>query len=425
MVLSIHTLITLLIILIAIAVFFALAETAMLSLNRYRLRHLVRQSHRLAKRAQQLLERPDRLLGVILFCSTFANIFASAIATLIAIHFFGQAGVMLVTIGLTLLILIFGEVAPKTLAALYPQRIAFFAAWPLYVLLQIFYPLIWTINTLANGVLKLFGVNVSHKTVEHLTHDELRTVLHEAGNRIAADYQSMLLKVLDLEKVTVEDIMVPRNEIIGIDIDEAWENILTQLTNSRHTRLPVYKDSIEQVVGILHLRKALNLLAQEKLTKDTLLDATDECYFVPEGTPLNTQLLNFRRERQRSGIVVTEYGDILGLVTLEDILEEIVGEFTTDVSAMTNKVLHPQLDGSYVVDGTMSIRDLNQMLHIDLPVTGPKTLSGLIIEYLETIPQAGTGLKIGCYPLEILQVKDNIVKTVKIFPKLVWSIVEE
>lgn len=412
---SISTLVILLVLLILIAMFFALAETAMLSINRYRLRHLAKHHHRTAKTVQQLLERPDRLLGIILFCNTFANIFASAIATLIAIHYLGQGGVMLATVGLTLLILIMGEVAPKTLAALYPEPLAFIAAWPLYLLLKILHPVIWVINAIANGVLRLIGIKVGLQAVEHLSHDELRTVVHDAGSKIPTDYQAMLLKVLDLGKATVEDIMIPRNEIVGIDLNDEWERILEQLTNSQHTRLLIYNGDIDQIVGILHLRKALNLLAQERLTKESLLEATDKGYFVPAGTFLNIQLLNFRREKQRTGIVVSEYGDIQGLVTLEDILEEIVGEFTTDIST-TSKSIHPQSDGSYLVDGTTSLRELNQLLKYKFPLNGPKTLSGLIIEYLETIPQAGTALRLAGYPMEILQVKDNVIKTVKIIP---------
>lgn len=409
------TLVILLVLLILIAMFFALAETAMLSINRYRLRHLAKHHHRTAKIVQQLLDRPDRLLGIILLCNTFANIFASAIATLIAIHYFGQAGVMLATVGLTLLILIMGEVTPKTLAALYPQPLAFISAWPLFILLKILYPFIWIINAVANGLLRLVGIKVGLKAVEHLSHDELRTVLDEAGSKIPTDYQNMLLKVLDLGKVTIEDIMIPRNEIIGIDLNDEWERILEQLTNSQHTRLLIYNGDIDQVVGILHLRKALNLLAQERLTKESLIEATDKCYFVPASTSLNVQLLNFRREKQRTGVVVSEYGDLQGLVTLEDILEEIVGEFTTDIST-TSKSIHPQSDGSYLVDGTTSLRELNHLLKYKFPLTGPKTLSGLIIEYLETIPQAGTALRLAGYPMEILQVKDNVIKTVKIIP---------
>lgn len=404
--------------LIALSMFFALAETALLSVNRYRVRHLVRHHHRLARRVQQLLDRPDRMLGVILLCDTFADIFASAIATLLAIHYYGEHSILWVTIALTFVVLVFGEIAPKTLATIHPMRFALFSAWPLIILLKILYPLVWLTNTIANGVLKLFGIRIQKRALEHLSHEELRTVVHDAGSRLPADYRAMLLKVLDLEKVTVEDIMVPRGEIVGIDVEEEWDLILEQLTTAQHTRLPVYRADIDQVLGILHVRKALNLLAKEKLDKDSMLAALEENYFVPEGTPLNVQLINFRREKRRIGCVVNEYGDIQGLVTLEDVLEEIVGEFTTDIAALMSKVLHPQADGSYLVDGSIAVRELNQLLHCDLPTEGPKTLSGIIIEYLEMIPSAGTALKIGDQPMEIMQVKDNTVKTVRMMPRV-------
>jgi Mg2+/Co2+ transporter CorB len=411
----IPTLVTLLIFLIVISVFFSLAEAAMLSVNRYRLRHLVKHHHPLAKRVQQLLERPDRLLGVVLLCDTFADILATAIATLLALHYFGTEGVLPVTLLMTVVVLIFGEIAPKTLATIYPQQISFIAAWPLIILLKIIYPIVWFTNTLANGVLLLFGVKVQKKNVmEHLTHEELGTVLREAGGRIPADYLSMLLKVLNLEKVTVDDIMITRSEIVGIDSSEDWDVILEQLTNSQYTRMPIYQENIDHVQGMLHVRKALNLLAQEKLNKETLLEAAEEIYYVPEETPLNIQLLNFRREKRRIGLVVNEYGDIEGLVTLEDILEEIVGEFTTDVAELTSRMIHPQADGSYIVDGSINVREINTLLHANLPTDGPRTLSGLIIEYLEMIPQASVALHIDGVYLEIVQIKENVIKTVKV-----------
>ncbi len=409
------TLIVLLISLILLHIFFSLAEAAMLSINRYRLRHLARQ-HPLAKRVQQLLERPDRLLSIILLCNTFTDIFASAIATLIAVHYLGEEGIILATIALTTLVLIFCEIAPKTLATLRPQPIAFFAAWPLIILQRILYPVVWLTNLLANTVLRLFGVKMQKRQIEHLSREELTTLLHEMGGRIPQDYLVMLLKILDLEKVTVDDIMVPRNEIIGINLSDDWDEILTQLTTSHYTRLPVYEEDIDNVIGMLHQRKALNLTAQERLNKETLREATEEVYFIPEGTPLNIQLLKFQREKRRVGLVVNEYGEIQGLVALEDVLEEIVGEFTTDIAAMTSKLLHPQPDGSYLVDGSMNIRDLNRVLNADLPTNGPKTLSGLIIEYLETIPKSAVALRLGNLAMEIVQVKENVIKTVKIIP---------
>jgi len=413
----IPSLFVLLAFLLSLSVFFSLAETALLSVNRYRIRHLVRHKHHLAKRVQELLERPDRMLGVILLCDTFADILASAIATLIAIHYLGDKGVVVSTICMTVLVLIFGEIAPKTLATMYPQKIAFFSAWPLIILLRFLYPFVWFVNSIANGLLRLFGIKVRKLTLEHLSHEEFATLLREAGGKIPADYQHMLLKILDLEKVTVEDIMVPRNEITGIDISEDWDTILAQLTTSQYTRLPVYDGDIDQVVGILHLRKIIYLLEQEKLDKESLLEATESIYFIPEGTSLNIQLLNFRYEKRRLGFVVDEYGEIQGLLTLEDILEEIVGEFTSDLSAITDILLHPQPDGSYLVDGSINIRDLNRLLHCQLPTTGPKTLSGLIIEYLEAIPQSAIALRMDNLILEIVQVKDNVIKKVRITPE--------
>lgn len=412
-----YFLIGLLIFLIVMVIFFSLAETAMLSINRYRLRHLVRKGSVLASYVQQLLETPDRLLGVILLGATFMNIAAASVSTVLAIHLYGQGMLMTETFILTLVILIIGEVAPKTLAALYPQQIAFIVVWPLRILLKVLYPVVWSVNLCANSFLKLFGVNVKKSHPEHLSREELASVLHEAGGRIPVDYQIMLLKILDLEKATVEDIMVPRNEIVGIDLNEDWHEILEQITHSQHTRLLLYKDSLEDVVGMLYVRKVLNLLTNEKLTKTTLVEAAEPLYFIPANTPLNVQLINFRHEKRRSGLLVNEYGDIQGLVTLEDILEEIVGEFTTNISAV-NKTIHPQADGSYLVDGGINIRDLNRLLDCDFSTQGPRTLSGLIIEYLEMIPSANTALRLNHYPMEVMQVKDNMIKTVRILPKL-------
>ncbi len=411
---NVHFLFFLLGFFILISVFFSLAETAFLSVNPYRVRHMVRHHHKLARRVQLLLERPDRMLGIILLCDTFADIFASAIATMIAVHYFGERGIIPATIILTFIVLIFGEIAPKTLATLHPLRIALTSAWPLTILLRVLYPLVWLANQVANGLLRLFGVHVQKRTLEHLSHEELRTVLHEAGGRLSADYRAMLLKVLDLEKVAVEDIMVPRNEVIGIDMSEDWDVILEQLTTAQHTRLPVYRESIDNILGVLHVRKALNLLAKEKLNKDNLLTALEENYFIPEGTPLNVQLINFRHQKRRIGLVVNEYGDIQGLVTLEDLLEEIVGEFTTDIATLMSKFVHQQADGSYLVDGSINVRELNRLLHCDFSTDGPRTLSGIIIEYLEMIPSPGTSLKLGNQTLEVVQVKGNMIKTVRV-----------
>ena len=391
------------------------AETALMALDRYRLRHLAKAGHRGARYAQALLQRPDRLIGAIMLGNTLANILAASISTLIALRLFGDEGVAAVTGLITLIVLIFGEVAPKTLGALHPEGIAFSTAYLLRPLLWLCYPLIWSINMLSNGFLRLLGVTAESVAARPLSSEELRTVLNEVSAMIPRRHQKMLLSILDLEKVTVDDIMVPRNEISGLDLDQDWDAIAAQLTATQYSRLPVYRGSIDQVQGLLHLRDILHLLVRGRFSREELTNAIREPYFIPEGTPLNTQLLNFQRQKRRTGLVVDEYGDILGLVTLEDILEEIVGEFTTDPSA-TLKDIYPQNDGSYLVDGGVNVRELNRVLNWQLPTAGPKTLNGLILEYLETIPEPGTSLLLAGYPVEIVQTTGNAVKTVRLFP---------
>lgn len=404
--------------LILLSSFFALTETALMAVNRYRLRHLVRHNHPAAKRVSQLLERPDRLLGAILLGDTLTNILAASLATIIATHFFGDAGILGCSVLLALIVLIFGQVAPKTLAALYPQHIALRTSFLLMILLKLLYPIVWLVNILSNGVLRIFGIKLQKRGVENLSAEELRSIVIETRGSIPVAHQKMLLQIFDLEKIVVEDIMIPRNEIIGIDIADDWENILDKLTTSQHTRLPVYEDNIDHFKGFLHLRTALNLIAENRFDKTTLTAAIEDPYFIPEGTQLNTQLLNFCHTKQRIGLVVDEYGDIQGLVTLEDLLEEIVGEFTTDLAAVTSKDINLQTDGSYLIDGTVTLRYLHKTLGWEFPTTGPKTLSGLIIDYLEMIPHANTGLRLNGYPMEILQVKDNIVRMIRVFPQL-------
>ena len=405
-----------LLVLIVISAFFSGSETGMMALNRYRLRHLARAGHRGAKRVSALLERPDRLIGLILLGNNFVNILASSIATLIGLRLMGEAGIALAAALLTVVILILSEVAPKTLAAVHPERIAFPASYLLAPLLRLLYPLVYVINTVANGLLRLFGLRPEAVAGHHLSSEELRTVLNEAGAMIPRRHQKMLLSILDLEKVTVDDVMVPRNEIVGVDLNDRWDAIVQRLTRSQHTRLPVYRDTIDNTVGILHVRNALRIVRSENAGPETLLAAVADPYFVPEGTPLNTQLLNFQRQRRRVGLVVDEYGDILGLIALEDILEEIVGEFTTGGPAVLQDI-QPLDDGSYLVDGGANVRQLDRVMHWQLPIDGPKTLNGLIMEYLETIPEPGTSLRIGGYPIEIVQTKENAVKTARVYPK--------
>ena len=403
--------------LLFLSAFFSSSETGMMSINRYRLKNKVKKKHRAAKLVSRLLERPDRLIGVILIGNNLVNILATMVATVIAIRLWGEYGELVLPIPLTIMFLLFAEVTPKTLAAIHPERIAFPASFILTPLLKLLSPLVVIVNFLSNNILRIFGITLNSRAGDDLSSEELRTVVNEAGSMIPKRHQNMLLSILDLEHATVEDIMVPKNEIIGVDLDEAIEDIMNQLRNTQHTRLPVFEESVDQVKGMLHARHIANLMSRdpEDITKEAILEMMTPVYFVPEGTPLNTQLLKFQRKKQRVGLVVDEYGDIQGLVTIEDILEEIVGEFTTDFASTTSKDIHPQDDGSYMVDGTVTIRDLNRTLNMHLPTDGPKTLSGLIVEYLEAIPQPGTGLKLADCPIEILQIKGNLIKSVKLW----------
>ena len=349
---STGTLFGLLTILILISAYFSSSETGMMSLNRYRLKHLVKNNHTGAKRVEKLLNRPDRLIGLILIGNNLVNILASSIATIIGMRLFAEneaLGLAVSTGLLTIVILIFAEVTPKTLAALHPEKVAFPSSLLLRPMLTLFYPLVWLVNIISNGLLRLLGVNVNHNDNGALSSEELRTVVHEAGAMIPQRHQDMLISILDLEKVTVDDIMVPRNEIIAIDINDDWEILLRQLRNISHTRVLLYRDTIDDAVGFVHTRDALRLLLKEQLDKTTLLRAVKELYFIPEATPLNVQLLKFQRKKERIGLIVDEYGDIQGLVTLEDILEEIVGDFTTTMAPSVSEEIEPQSDGSYIM----------------------------------------------------------------------------
>ena len=400
------------IILIILSAYFSGSETAMMALNRYRLRHLVNKKHGGAIRASKLLERPDRLLGVILIGNNFVNFSAASIATVIALEIFGESGIALAPIACTIVFLIFAEVAPKTISAAYPERVALPSAYILQALLWLSYPLVWLVNFITNGFLKMVGLKSAETVQDHLSTDELRTVVYERS-KIGQRPQNMLLSILDLENVTVDDIMIPRSEIVGIDIDDDIKDIINQLQSSQHTRLPVFKTDIDDIYGILHLRNTTHFLTLGELTREYLLEETQEAYFVPENTPLHTQLFNFQQQKQRIGMVVDEYGDIQGIVTLEDILEEIVGEFTTDLAA-TSIDISPQEDGSYLIDGSANIRAINRSLGFDLPTSGSKTINGLITDYLETIPEATVGVRLAGYHIEIVQLNDNMIKTAKI-----------
>jgi Mg2+/Co2+ transporter CorB len=398
-----------------ISAYFSGSETAMMSLNRYRLRHLASNDHKGAQRALKLLDRPDRLIGLILIGNNLVNILASAIATIIGMRLFGDMGVAIATGVLTIVVLVFAEVTPKTFAALHPERIAFPSSILLGWLLILLSPLVKAINLITSMFLRLMGIKTV-KTSDALSQEELRTVVHEAGALIPQRHQEMLLSILDLEKVTVEDIMISRSDIYAINVNDDFKLINKQVVQSPHTRVLVYRDNIDDAVGFIHLRDALRLQSKEQFSKSSLLRAVKELYFIPEGTPLNVQLTNFQQNKERIGLVVDEYGDIQGLVTLEDILEEIVGDFTTSMLTTASEDINIQQDGSFLIDATINIRDLNKEMKWNLPIDGPKTLNGLIIEFLEDIPAANTSLRIVDYQIEVIDVADNMIKTVRVLP---------
>ncbi|GGK44902.1 HlyC/CorC family transporter [Aliivibrio fischeri] len=414
---STGALFTLLAILIVISGYFSSSETGMMSLNRYRLKHLSNQGHKGAKRVEKLLSRPDRLIGLILIGNNLVNILASAIATILGMRLYGDLGVAIATGVLTLVILVFAEVTPKTLAAMYPERVSYSSSLVLNVLMKVLSPLVILVNLITNGFLKILGLGSGHNDKDKLSSEELRTVVHEAGGLIPRRHQDMLISILDLEHVTVNDIMVPRSEITGIDINDDWKSISRQLTHSPHGRIVLYRDQIDEVVGMLRLRESYRLMLEKnEFTKETLLRAADEIYFIPEATPLNSQLLKFQRNKERIGLVVDEYGDIQGLITLEDILEEIVGEFTTSMAPSLAEEITPQPDGSFMIEGSANIRDINKGLKWDLPTDGPRTLNGLILEHLEEIPETEISLEIEQHNMEIVAVEENKINLVKVFP---------
>lgn len=403
--------------LVALSAFFSASEIAMISLNRHRLRHLAASGHRGARLAERLLARPDRLIGVILLGSNAVNALFSALTTVTVIRLWGEkeSAIGIATLVITLVVLILTDLAPKTLAALHPERIAFPSARVLRPMLWLIYPVVWAINGIANGLLRVVGIRVQAKSVERVSPEELKAIIMEASVLIPESHQDMLLAILDLEKVTVDDVMVPRNKIVGVDLDDEWDEIVGRLAGSAYTRLPAYRGSLDNVLGMVHTRRVLNLMRAGTLDRESLNAVILEPYFIPSGTSLNAQLLNFKEVRRRLGLVVDEYGDIRGLVTLDEILEEIVGDFTTRaLGGMEN--VHPQADGSFLVHGTVNLRDLNRKLGWTLPAEGPRTLNGLILDYLEDIPESGTSLAIGAYRVEILRTRGTAIETVRIRP---------
>ena len=391
--------------------FFSSAETSMMALSRYRLRHLAQKGHRGAILASRLLERPDRLLGLILLGNNLVNIAAASLATLIALRTLGEAGVALAAGLLTLVILIFAEVAPKTLAALHPERIAFPAAWALTILMAIFRPLVIAIAKVANGSLWLLGIKIHGSDRDALSRDELRTVVSEAGARIPLSHKQMLIGILDLERVAVNDIMIPRDEIEAIDLDAPPREILERIRSAEHTRIPLYRGNINEIFGVLHIKKAIAAPNDDGLPA-WLEERAKEASFAPVGTPLGVQLRNFQRSRNHLWLIVDELGDIEGLLTIEDLLEEIVGEFSTEPM----KDVQVEADGSYLVDGLANIRDINREMQWELPTDGPKTLNGLLLEHFETIPEPGTSIIIAGYPFKIIETTSKGVRSARINP---------
>jgi len=409
------TLYIVLLVLLLLSGFFSSSETGLMAINKYRLRHLANMGHRGAKLAQLLLRKPDRLIGLILLGNNLVNIMAASIATIIGIRLFGTNGVWIASLALTVVILIFSEVAPKTLAAVHPERVAFPASFILYPLLKVLYPVVWLVNGMANLVLKPFKVHTNVELMEHLNREELRTLVKEGGKQIPDDHQRMLVNILDLEQATIEDVMIPRQDIVGIDLDDDWDEILLQLTQTVYTRMPVYRDSIDQVEGLLHIRTVIAKLAHGELSYEDLKRAVRRPYFIPEGTALTQQLLEFQRRERRMGLVVDEYGDIQGLVTLDDILEEIVGEYTPESRARSREIRVLD-DGSYLVDGGVSLRTLNRTLDWALDEEEASTLNGLLLEELGEIPTGKASLKIGPHIMTILEIKENVVGKVLIKP---------
>jgi Mg2+/Co2+ transporter CorB len=407
-------------VLLIVSAFFSLSETSMMAINRYRLKHLVKQGSRGAHLTTQLLLNTDRLLGVILLGNNLLNAAAATLVAVIVSLFFSHNDLALLigTVSVTFAILVFSEITPKVIAAAYPERIALASSYVLTPLLKIFYPVVWFVNLFVQALLSLLRLDPrADDATNKMSLEELKTLVLEAGHFIRKKHQSMLLNLFDLETITVDDVMVPRNQIEAIDLEADDESIQNQLLTCYHTRLPVYRGTLDNVVGVIHARKVLNQMRSGEITAAILEKIMREPYFIPSGTPLFSQLQLFQENRERVGLIVDEYGEWMGLVALEDIIEEIIGEFTTHSPSQSSTFLS-QGDGSVMVEGSTLLRDLNRKLGLKLPLGGPKTLNGLVLEHFQDIPEAGTSLKIAGYPMEIVQTQDRVVKVVRIFPML-------
>jgi Mg2+/Co2+ transporter CorB len=408
--------------LLLISGFFSIAETSLMSLNRYRLRHLVKEGNRGAKLASALLAKTDKLLGVILLCNNFANAASATLVTVITVELFGEGEwvLMIGTLSVTFAILVFSEISPKVIAAAYPEKLGIMCSYVLYPLLKLLYPAVWFVNLFVEALLKLFRVNVNFsETTQSLTMDELRSIVTDAGHFMPKKHRTILLNLFELEKITVDDVMTAHTMVEVVDFDQPMDEIMQRIATSHHTRLPVREGDNEEMIGIMHVRKVMNQLRNyqqdDSIDKESLREIISEPYFIPSGTPLYTQIQQFQENQERIALIVDEYGEFKGLVTLEDILEEVIGDFTTQSPSRIGSYRQDE-DGGWLVDGSSLLRDLNKKLHLSLPTEGPRTLNGLVIEYFEDIPEPNTSFRMGEHTLEIVQTQDRIVKIVKIFP---------
>lgn len=414
---STTSLIIILVVMVLVSAWFAGSETGMMTLNRYKLRHHAKQGNRAAKRVEKLLKRPDLLISLVLIGNNLVNILASSLATIVGMRLYGNTGVAIATGVLTFVVLIFAEVLPKTIAALYPEKVAYPSSLLLGPIQTIMLPIVWLLNTITRFLMRLVGIKTENSMSSALSKEELRTIVYESRNLMSRRNQDMLLSVLDLEKVTVDDIMIPRNEIVGINVNDDWKTLIRQLTHSPHGRIVLYRDTLEDCVGMLRVREAWRIMNDKReFTKENLLRAADEIYFIPEGTALNQQLVKFQRNKKKTGLVIDEYGDIKGLVTIEDILEEIVGDFTTSMSPSLAEEVMPQNDGSVLIDGSANIREINKAFNWSLPEDGARTINGMLLEFLEEIPETNTKVTLSGFAIDILDVQDNRVKQVRVVP---------
>lgn len=415
---STSSLFAILLLLLICSAFFSGSETSMMAINRHRLNHLLRKGNQGARLTAQLLGKVDKLLGSILLGNTLLNVAAATLTELIILRLYGhnELAMLIGTLLITLMLLIFAEILPKIIAASYPERVALPSSYLLTPLITLFHPVVSVAGAVVKGVLWLLRIRVQTDQSRHkMTLEELRGMVLEAEHFLPRKHQKMLLNLVDLERITVNDVMVSRTQIEALDIGASRDTLLQQITTCHHTLLPVYQDRADNIIGILHIKRAPALMQEHGLDAEKLREVLLAPYFIPSGTPLLQQLQQFQERHLRLGLVVDEYGELLGLVTLENILEEIVGEFTTDAPAQTGKFMRQQ-DGSILLEGGTSLRELNRKLGLHLPLDSAKTLNGLILEHLEDIPETGTSLKIADYPIEIIQVQDRIVKVARLFP---------